>query len=179
ITDPVKMELIKVGVKRGPHRIMFPVEEREVMNESGITDFEVTWWDLYGVQLTSQVDRPLYIRMLYFDTTDFSIVDMFGHTIGKDSMISPKGTFLIGDKAEGGTPLRFTLNKDEKLDLGFLKVFWSAKPLEMEGLGQKPTFDRISRKWTRLRGCEHSVSEEMEWGTLLLTLVQRLPEPVK
>ncbi|KAG8708317.1 hypothetical protein FRC11_006569, partial [Ceratobasidium sp. 423] len=178
ITDPVKMELIKVGVKRGPHKIMFPVEEREVMNESGIVDFEVDRRDLYGVQLTSQVDQPLYIRMFYFDTTDFSIVDMFGHATVNDPAILPKGTFLIGDKAEGGTPLQFTLNKDQKVDLGYLKVFWSTEPIEMEGLGQKPTFNRGPPEWSRPRGCklDDDANEGIEWGTLLLTLVQRLPD---
>ncbi|CAE6469513.1 unnamed protein product [Rhizoctonia solani] len=177
ITDLVTMELTSVGVRSGMHKKMFPEEERKNMNVSGIADFEVKRKDLYGVKLTSQVDQPLYVRMFYFDTTDFSIVDMFGHAAGKDAVISPKGKFMIGDRAEGGTPLQFTLNEDEKLDLGYLKVFWSTEQLKMEGLEQKPTFNRVSRKWSRLRGCEHDVDEEVVWGTLLLTLVQRLPVP--
>ncbi|KAG8697606.1 hypothetical protein FRC11_014974, partial [Ceratobasidium sp. 423] len=181
ITDPVKMDLIKVGVKRGSHRILFPVEEREVMEESGIAGFKVKKQDLYGVQLTSQVDQPLYIRMLYFDTTDFSIVDIFGHSIttDKDPVIRPKESFSIGDGVEGGAPLRFKLDKNQKLDLGYLKVFWSTKPLELEGIGQKPTFSRISRKWSRLRGCEQYVDEGIEWGTTLLIVVQRSPDEDK
>ncbi|CAE6447578.1 unnamed protein product [Rhizoctonia solani] len=177
ITDLVKMELISVGERSGMHKKMFPEEERKSVNTSGIADFEVKRQHLYGVKLTSQVNRPLHVRMFYFDTTDFSIVDMFGHSTGKDAVIKPEGTFTIGDRAEGGTPLQFTLNKDEKLDLGYLKVFWSTEPLEMEGLEQKPAFNRESRKWSRLRGCKLFVNEGVEWGTMLLSLVQRLPDP--
>jgi hypothetical protein len=99
---------------------------------------------------------------------------MFGQAVGKDPMVGKNGTFTIGDNAEGGVPLQFTLNPDEKLDLGYMKVFWSAKPIDLQDLEQKPNFNRSSRKWNRHRGWQgHDVDEEVEWGTAFLTLIQK------
>ncbi|CCO33651.1 hypothetical protein BN14_07736 [Rhizoctonia solani AG-1 IB] len=168
------MEMTIVGERPGRERKMFPKDERRSINKDGIAEFDVRRQDLYGFKLISQVEQPLYVRMFYFDTTDFSIVDMFGQAVGKDPTIGKNGTFMIGDNAEGGVPLQFTLNPDEKLDLGYMKVFWSAKPIDLQDLEQKPNFNRSSRKWNRHRGWQgHDVDEEVEWGTAFLTLVQK------
>ncbi|CAE6381252.1 unnamed protein product [Rhizoctonia solani] len=173
-TNLVTMEMTIVGERPGRERKMFPKDERRSINKDGIAEFDVRRQDLYGFKLISQVEQPLYVRMFYFDTTDFSIVDMFGQAVGKDPTIGKNGTFMIGDNAEGGVPLQFTLNPDEKLDLGYMKVFWSAKPIDLQDLEQKPNFNRSSRKWSRHRGWQgHDVDEEVEWGTAFLTLVQK------
>ncbi|GAB1520212.1 hypothetical protein RhiTH_003285 [Rhizoctonia solani] len=171
-TDLVTMEMVTMGERQGRERKVLVEDQRKSINEDGIVEFDVRKQDLYGIKLTSQVEQPLYIRMFYFDTTDFSISDMFGHAVGKDAMIGAKGTFTIGDNAKGGAPLQFTLNPDEKLDLGYMKVFWSTKPLEIHGIGQRPVFNRKSRQWSRLRGCGHDLDDDIEWGTAFLTLVQ-------
>ncbi|CAE6387257.1 unnamed protein product [Rhizoctonia solani] len=177
-TNPVTMELITMGTMTGKARMMYPAHERKSISTAGIADFQVRQQDLYGVELTSRIDKPLYVRMFYFDTTDFSIADMFGHTVGRDRVIDAGGTFIIGDNRKGGSPLRFTLNPSEVLDLGYMKVFWSTEPLELEGLQQRPNFNRSVRKWARLRGASRDIDERIEWGTALLTLVQRLPDTI-
>ncbi|CAE6467036.1 unnamed protein product [Rhizoctonia solani] len=175
--DLMTMELVTMGEKIGRKKVLHSEEKRENVAGSGVAHFEVKKDNLYGIRLTSRVQSPVHIRMCYFDTTDFSIVDMFGHQIGKDSVMAAEETFLIGDNAKGGTPLQFTLNPDEKLDLGYMKVFWSTEPLEMEKLQQKPKFDRASRSWTRRhRGASLDIDADIEWGTVLLTLVQREPD---
>ncbi|CAE6402008.1 unnamed protein product [Rhizoctonia solani] len=180
ITNLVTMEMMTVGERPGRERKMFPKDERKIINEDGIVEFDVRRQDLYGIKLTSQVDQPLYIRMFYFDTTDFSIVDMFGHTVGKDAVMGANGTFIIGDNTDGGAPLQFMLNPNEKVDLGYMKVFWSTKPLDLRELGQKPLFNRKARKWSRLRGWSgYDVEEGIEWGTAFLTLVQQSTEANK
>ncbi|QRW26007.1 ICE-like protease (caspase) p20 domain protein [Rhizoctonia solani] len=171
-TDLVTMEMVTMGERQGRERKVLVEDQRKSINEDGIVEFDVRKQDLYGIKLTSQVEQPLHIRMFYFDTTDFSISDMFGHAVGKDAMVGAKGTFTIGDNAKGGAPLQFTLNPDEKLDLGYMKVFWSTKPLEIHGIGQRPVFNRKSRQWSRLRGCGHDLDDDIEWGTAFLTLVQ-------
>ncbi|CAE6438870.1 unnamed protein product [Rhizoctonia solani] len=175
-TNPVTMELITMGVRPGRERKMYRVQERKSISTGGIADFQVRQQDLYGVKLTSRIDKPLYVRMFYFDTTDFSIVDMFGDTVGREGVIDAGGMFVIGDNGEGGAPLQFMLDPGEKLDLGYLKVFWSTEPLELEGLQQKPNFNRSLGKWTRLRGASRDIDKHIEWGTALLTLVQRWPD---
>ncbi|KAJ1301203.1 hypothetical protein OPQ81_003613 [Rhizoctonia solani] len=180
ITDLVSMELISLGEKQRESRVrkIYSEEERKIMNDSGIVDFETSSWILYGVKLTSRVKKPLYIRMFYFDTTDFSIDDLFGHEVGKDPVMTGE-TFVIGAGGDGGSPHRFEVDPEKKVELGYMKVFWSTTPLELNDLEQKPVFDRQSRKWNRLRGCDLFVGEGVEWGTVLLTLVQRLPDENK
>ncbi|KAL5639795.1 hypothetical protein ACGC1H_006391 [Rhizoctonia solani] len=174
--DLVTMELMRMGVKTGKRRRMCLAHERKSVGSAGIADFEVKRQDLYGIKLTSRVNRPLYVRMFYFDTSDFSISDMFGHQVGNDPVIGSQGTFIIGDNAEGGTPLQFSLHPNEKLDLGYMKVFWSTEPLELEELAQKLTPKKTTRKWTRLFvGASHNTDQPIDWGTALLTLVQRSP----
>ncbi|CAE6443807.1 unnamed protein product, partial [Rhizoctonia solani] len=74
-TDLLTMELVNVGVKPegSRERKMHPPNERKSMNTAGIADFKIDQKDLYGIKLTNQVDRPVHVRMFYFDTTDFSI----------------------------------------------------------------------------------------------------------
>ncbi|CAE6447564.1 unnamed protein product [Rhizoctonia solani] len=176
ITDLVTMELIRVGVKFGRHKKMFTEEERKSINTAGIADFEVNPQDLYGVKLTSQVDQPLYVRMFYFDTTDFSIADIFWGGVGGDPVMEPWGTFMVGDNAAGGTPLQFTPRPGKTPGLAYMKVFCSTKPLELEGLEQKPIFKRASRN-RKSRGADMDWdSEWLEWGTSMLTLIQRFPD---
>ncbi|CAE6448681.1 unnamed protein product [Rhizoctonia solani] len=178
IGDLVTMELIKMGIKTGRQRTMCPAHDRKNVGSGGIAEFVVKREDLYGIKLTSRVNRPLHVRMFYFDTSDFSISDMFGHQVGNDPVIDSQGTFIIGDNAEGGTPLQFMLHPNEKVDLGYMKVFWSTKPLELDELGQKPTSksSRTSRKVTRrFVGADHNVDQPTEWGTAVLTLAQRSP----
>ncbi|KAF8752246.1 Caspase domain [Rhizoctonia solani] len=112
-TDLVTMEMVTMGERQGRERKVLVEDQRKSINEDGIVEFDVRKQDLYGIKLTSQVEQPLYIRMFYFDTTDFSISDMFGHAVGKDAMIGAKGTFTIGDNAKGGAPCnsRLTLMK--------------------------------------------------------------------
>ncbi|CAE6457555.1 unnamed protein product [Rhizoctonia solani] len=175
-TNPVTMELITTAVRPGREIIMYDERGRRSINTAGIADFRVNDHDLYGIKLTSRIDKPLYVRIFYFDPTDFSIADMFGHTVESVCVIDARGTFIIGDNREGGRPLRFILDPGEKLDLGYVKVFWSTESLELEGLEQRPKFDRSSGKWSRLRGASRDIDERIEWGTALLTLVQHLPE---
>jgi hypothetical protein len=73
--DLVKMEMMKVAEKTGTgigEREYLPQPEAD-LNATGVVDFVVREKDLYGIRLTSRVGVPLYVRMFYFDMTDFSI----------------------------------------------------------------------------------------------------------
>ncbi|KEP52352.1 mycorrhiza-upregulated peptidase C14 [Rhizoctonia solani 123E] len=173
-TSLVTIELIRLGLKPGRARMMYREQARRNMNIAGIADFEVRREDLYGVKLTSRANRPLYVRMFYFDISDFSISDLFGYQMD-GAAIDPKGTFIIGDNAKGGPPLQFALNSSAQVELGYMKVLWSTEPLELEELERKPAFNRVLGQWSRLRGADRDIDQSIEWGTALLTLVQRLP----
>ncbi|EUC61456.1 mycorrhiza-upregulated peptidase C14 [Rhizoctonia solani AG-3 Rhs1AP] len=173
-TSLVTIELIRLGLKPGRVRMMYREQARRNMNIAGIADFEVRREDLYGVKLTSRANKPLYVRMFYFDISDFSISDLFGYQMD-GTAIDPKGAFIIGDNAKGGPPLQFALNSYTQIELGHIKVFWSTEPLVLEELERKPAFNKVLGQWSRLRGADRDIDPSIEWGTALLTLVQRLP----
>jgi hypothetical protein len=80
---------------------------------------------------------------------------------------------LIGDDREGGMPIPFELYPGEKLDLGYLKVFWSADPLELDNLEQDSAFEMKPGRGDRRPDISNLKGD---WGTVLVTMVQRAEE---
>jgi hypothetical protein len=68
----VKMEIMKVARREGDNDYKLFKEPGANLNTNGVVDFVVSD-DLYGINLTNQAGVPLYVRMFYFDTTNFSI----------------------------------------------------------------------------------------------------------
>jgi hypothetical protein len=71
----VKMEMMKIAEKVGAYygdRVYLPQPEAD-LSTTGIVDFVVQTKDFYGIRLTNWMEVPLYVRMFYFDITDFSI----------------------------------------------------------------------------------------------------------
>ncbi|CAE6432958.1 unnamed protein product [Rhizoctonia solani] len=133
---------------------------------------------LYGfnLQCDSRIRSPLYVRMFYFDATDFSMNDMFGHNAATGEYIPdilPGGQLLIGDGIDGGAPIRFNLSSGQEVELGYMKVFWSTQPLELDHLKQKSAFTMRSGD---MRGAEvvRDVAAD-KWGTACLALILRKP----
>ncbi|KAG8738874.1 hypothetical protein FRC11_001075, partial [Ceratobasidium sp. 423] len=78
----VTMDMLKVANRVGVRSMPLKKPEYVAANGEGIVEFVVDNTALYGFKLKSNISSPLYVRMFYFDTTDFSIGDMFGHNIG-------------------------------------------------------------------------------------------------
>ncbi|KAG9105232.1 hypothetical protein FRC07_009469 [Ceratobasidium sp. 392] len=174
----VSMELVKLGVKYGDE--MIPVDgPLENLNKTGIVDLRVREEDQYGIRLTSQASAALYVRVFYFDTSDFSIINMFGHSQSngrQDPEMSMHGQFMIGDQSDGGSPLSFALDQGDELDVGFIKVFWSTDPLDLSNMAQESAFEASveeESEGARKVMVAKEARTVKEWGTILVTLVQR------
>ncbi|KAG8757674.1 hypothetical protein FRC11_004354, partial [Ceratobasidium sp. 423] len=135
---------------------------------------------LYGFRLkcNSEAPGPLYLRMFYFNATDFSINDMFGHNvaIGENLPdITPGGELFIGDGADGGSAIRFNISPGQNFELGYMKVFWSTKPLELDYIKQGSAF-KMKTGDKKSRGAEvfPDVAAE-KWGTTCTALILRKP----
>ncbi|CAE6447569.1 unnamed protein product [Rhizoctonia solani] len=170
----VVMNMLKVATKKGPRLPRVFLEKPEdVLVKDSVVDFTLESSALHGFKLQSNIKMPLYVRMFYFDTTDFSIGDMFGHSVGPGTIaanIPPKGELLIGDGADGGAPIRFNMSSTGPMELGYMKVFWSTDPLELDHIEQKSAF---KLRHQDVRGS--SVDEngcDSKWGTICLTLGQ-------
>ncbi|KAG8706556.1 hypothetical protein FRC09_002353 [Ceratobasidium sp. 395] len=172
----VSLELMKLGTMYGDY--MMPVDEPlENLNKAGLVDIKVKEEDQYGVKLSSQARVPLYIRVFYFDSSDFSILDMFGHSRANghpDPDIPAHGQLMIGDGSNSGALLSFGLAPGTELEMGFIKVFWSTDPLELDDVAQDSGFGFSTYGETSGRRVTlASRNAPKDWGTILLTMVQR------
>ncbi|KAG8737059.1 hypothetical protein FRC10_008610 [Ceratobasidium sp. 414] len=172
----VSMELVKLGVKYG--EFMIPVDgPLENLNKTGVVDLKAKEEDQYGIRLSSQAPVAVYVRVFYFDMSDFSIVNMFAHSQAQgraDPELPMHGQFMIGDESDGGAPLSFGLDQGEELDVGFIKVFWSTDPLELSNMAQGSAFEAPEQEGEEARKVVvQEARTAKEWGTILVTLIQR------
>ncbi|KAF8607150.1 hypothetical protein BDV93DRAFT_603802 [Ceratobasidium sp. AG-I] len=173
----VSMEMMKLYEVYGDY--VNPVEEPlKNLNKTGMVDFVVKNEDRYGLRLSSQVLVPLYIQVFYFDAMDFSINKIFGYTHAnrsQDPEIPPSGQFMVGDCSKGGSMIKFSVTPSAALEVGFMKLFWSTDPLELDNLEQDSVFeDKSPSLCVESRKAEaQKPREEVDWGAVLLTLVQR------
>ncbi|CAE6402029.1 unnamed protein product [Rhizoctonia solani] len=169
------MTMMKVATRIGGKReyLEKPIAIREAPR--GLVEFVAKSSDLYGIELISRSKLPLYIRIFYFDATDFSIGDVFGQTVAngsEDATILEGGRIVIGDGRDGGSPLKFSVSPKNRLELGYLKAFWCTSPLELSDLAQKSAFEMrpgsMGRAVSQVR-----LEPVHDWGTMCLTLVMK------
>ncbi|CCO33648.1 hypothetical protein BN14_07733 [Rhizoctonia solani AG-1 IB] len=141
-----------------------------IIVENGVADLVTNSTALYGFKLQNKLNLSLYVRLFYFDATNFSIGDMFGHNVGSGEVganIFPRSQLLIGDGADGGAPLKFDVSSNNEVELGYVKVFWSTEPLELD-IEQESAFLGEPRAVS-----SDSDSSDSKWGTICLPIVLR------
>ncbi|KAJ1301201.1 hypothetical protein OPQ81_003611 [Rhizoctonia solani] len=170
----VTMSMLKVANKVGRHRTFLSEPEPAPTNIDGVVDFVVNESALYGFNLNSRISWPLYVRMFYFDATNFSIGDIFGHNTSNGEnipSIASRGQFLIGSGADGGSPVKFNVSPGNGVEVGYMKVFWSTEPLELDSIEQISAF---KLKPGDMRGADvDDDGLDSEWGTICLPLILR------
>ncbi|CAE6493602.1 unnamed protein product [Rhizoctonia solani] len=177
----VRIEIGRVGEKiRRNRQHLFPSFEPLPVkcgegSSIGLVELVARDRDLYGVKLSSKRSVALYTKVFFFDTTDFSIVHLFGHSVSNDRgdpELPASGDLVIGDGGEGGPPLEFTIPLEKKVEVGYLKVFWSTDPLELDDIVQPSAFSRSSS-----RGVKQTTKGKAmkDWGTVCLALAQCSP----
>ncbi|CAE6447187.1 unnamed protein product [Rhizoctonia solani] len=169
------MSLLKVATRMRPKAPRDYLKEPEsVVMKDGVAQLVVESTALHGLKLQNNVNSPLYVRLFYFDPNNFSIGDMFGHNAGNGEVppnITPRGQLLIGDGADGGSPLKFGISSSNEVELGYMKVFWSTEPLELDEMKQKSAFQLGLGEF---RGINlDSDSSDSKWGTECLAVVFR------
>ncbi|KAG9119099.1 hypothetical protein FRC07_006059, partial [Ceratobasidium sp. 392] len=140
----VSLEFMKLGVLRGEHIVSSEGQSKNLINEKGVAEIKVKQEDQYGIKILNQRDDELYVRVFYFSASDFSVLDMFGHNKANgrsDPDVPKRGQRIIGDNADGGSLLSFALEPGQRLELGYIKVFWSTNPLELDDVAQGSPFD--------------------------------------
>ncbi|KAJ1301206.1 hypothetical protein OPQ81_003616 [Rhizoctonia solani] len=177
----VRMEIYKIGkTVRGNRWDFFPTHELISVNYNGTSsiasvELVADGQDLYGVKLSNRMSIPLYIKVFFFDATDFSIVHLFGYSTSSDQgdpELPACADLVIGDGNDGGSPLTFTIPPEKNVELGYLKVFWSTDPLELDDIVQVSAFDLKSSRGVKSVDRSRAMKD---WGTACLALVQCSP----
>ncbi|KAH7337509.1 hypothetical protein B0J17DRAFT_663251 [Rhizoctonia solani] len=169
------MKMLKVATRaslRAPR--VFLKEPEDVLMQDGVVEIEVEGSALYGFVLKNGLRSPLHVRMFYFDSADFSIGDMFGHNTGNGEStpdIPSRGQLVIGNGSDGGTPIRFSISPGNQVELGYMKVFWSTEPLELDYIEQGSAFKM--RPGDVRGGSVDQGGSDSKWGTICLPLALR------
>ncbi|KEP48795.1 mycorrhiza-upregulated peptidase C14 [Rhizoctonia solani 123E] len=183
----VTMELVKFSrntdgwqdrhLEGGDSVVSVPTNSYKILDSTtGVVDLVVEPEAPYGVKFNNNLNIPLYVRLFYFDPTNFEISSLTGLSVGNartDPELPARGETIVG--RELGRKILFTLNPDVKLELGYFKLFWSTDPLELD-IGQSSPFELKHLVGTP--GRDVIFARRMfkkDWGTALLALVQRAP----
>lgn len=89
-----------------------------------------------------------------------------------EAEIPAKRHRLIGDEGDGGASITFGLDEGRAMEVGFIKLFWSTGKLELDDLQQDGVDSHTSES---SRGFVVKKASQENWGTVLVTLVQRAP----
>ncbi|KAF8148655.1 hypothetical protein B0H34DRAFT_736447 [Crassisporium funariophilum] len=142
--------------------------------ENNVLDFTVEEDLIYGLKLTNHSSYDLYPTILYFDNSDLSIGPYYApQSSGQFTLDVPLkkegGTLTVGYGLGGSPPFSYYLREGQDIDVGFLKVYASTKPVDLFMVPQQSPFETMHSRSGR-----PSKKEPIDvWGTLLIPVVQR------
>ncbi|KDR74095.1 hypothetical protein GALMADRAFT_250859 [Galerina marginata CBS 339.88] len=146
------------------------------MCKNNVVDFVVDEDSPYGIKLTNNGPYDFYPYLFYFDNSDLSIGEYYQPpSSGRYTLDVPLkangGTLTIGYGSGGSSPFSYFLREDQNLDVGFLKLFISTKPIDLSNIPQTSAFEKTRGE------IDLSKKSEEVWGTILLPVIQRRYSP--
>ncbi|KIJ56327.1 hypothetical protein M422DRAFT_239548 [Sphaerobolus stellatus SS14] len=189
IAQQVSIEFHKLGDMQAvdfewdlSRSIRMPIGENLVRD--GIIDIVPGQQDRYGFKVTNRSPRALYLNVFYFDNLDFSIVPLFHSYTGGKYTIDPPlrangGSVPIGYGSGGERPLKFTLNPNVDIEVGFLKFFLTSESVDLSRIIQDSPFDTDSGEARKVTEDDLEIRSLLPptWGTKLMKIVQRRYPP--
>jgi hypothetical protein len=147
--------------------------EDGTMNVVADTDLNIP----YGFKLTNNTPYDLYPYLFYFDLSDLSVVPYYEppstakHYTLDVPLPKDGGVLTIGYGAGGASAQTFYLRTGQNLDIGFLKIFLCTEPVDLSTIAQSSPFEK-TRSPEQL-----TKTKEEAWGTMLIPVLQHLPDP--
>lgn len=135
----------------------------------------------YGLTIQNNSEWPLYASVFFFSASDFEITPYYEQPMTANNTANnsklpciPRGQDLaIGHGPSAWPAWQYGLGSDEDIDVGFIKIFLSTRPVQLSYLRQNSAFSS-SRS-------SHQVLDPVEfsWCTISIPMVQRrkLPPP--
>ncbi|KAJ1301208.1 hypothetical protein OPQ81_003618 [Rhizoctonia solani] len=152
-------------------------ESYEIIDSTtGVVDLVVDPDVPYGFKINNSLNIRLYVSGFYFDPTNFAIEMLTGATHGSsgartDAELPARGYSIIG--RELGEPIYLEIDPDVKVELGYIKLFWSTDPLELN-IDQLSPFENpeeSTEPYRKMVSAQHLFRRD--WGVALLALIQR------
>ncbi|KIM78109.1 hypothetical protein PILCRDRAFT_603746 [Piloderma croceum F 1598] len=149
---------------------LIPIEQN--LYHNGVIDFVVRKKAIYGIKITNNTPWDLYTSVFYFDNSDLSITPYYNippsGQFKQDVHLKEYGGILaIGYGSAGAVPFSYKLRDTQDVDVGFLKFFFTTKPVDFSKVPQASPFDNIRAN----ADPEKDVVET--WGSILIPVVQR------
>lgn len=159
----------------------------------GIADFIVDIKAMYGITIENTTHIDLYPSVFYFDSSDFSICEYpasprgitdflilapyFQPPVASKKVTAPLQAQQVLRIGYGGPlrsmPITYSLREGQDLDVGFIKIFLSTKPVDLAYIGQGSPFLYQSfdpKRVSRRVDLEDSI---LLWDTIVIPVVQR------
>ncbi|KAF9472030.1 hypothetical protein BDN70DRAFT_844906 [Pholiota conissans] len=128
----------------------------------------------YGLNLINNSPYDLYPYMFYFDNSDLSIGAYYQPTATEDNLPPLKkngGSLTIGYGPGSAAPFAYYLRDNQDLDLGFLKLFLTTKPVDLSNIPQSTPFETT-------RSASRFVKSTVDtWSTILIPVIQHRYPP--
>ncbi|VDC06749.1 unnamed protein product [Peniophora sp. CBMAI 1063] len=144
------------------------------INEAGFVDVVADDDTPYGIKVRNDSDTPLHIWAFYFDCSGLAISEYYRPPAigqGAEPSLPAHGVLTIGYGAGGGLPYTFFLREGQELDLGFIKLFISAEPIDFSSIEQRSPFKDPVARGKKKRSAEFDAG----WDTITIAVVQRKP----
>ncbi|KAF8879208.1 caspase domain-containing protein [Gymnopilus junonius] len=128
----------------------------------------------YGFKIINNSPHRFYAYLFYFDFGDLSITPFYQTPAAPQkyqadfSLRKKGGSLTIGYGSGGVTPFSFVLREGHDVDVGFLKLFVSTKPIDLNFIPQGSPFSNSSKALQTWEGRKGDL-----WDDLLVPFILR------
>ncbi|KAF8548558.1 hypothetical protein OG21DRAFT_1422872 [Imleria badia] len=153
---------------------------------SDVVDFVVDPDGVYGIKITNKTTQDLYLNAFLFNNSSLSIAPYYTQPISTGTPKPPlkqNASFIIGYGTTGTAPFTYSLDDGQDVDIGYLKIFFATRPIDLADIVQPPPFStENARSWLdeggrKARTAALPLMQPCEpkdtWFTVVIPVVQR------
>ncbi|KAG6906653.1 hypothetical protein DXG01_012739 [Tephrocybe rancida] len=138
--------------------IFVPKQDGTNLVIGGLIFIDIDDSALYGYRILNESETPLYVALFYFDISDLSISQYHlsgAFANGKlDSCLPAHGSLTIGFGDSPWMPRSYFLRKNQKIDVGFLRLYAATSYIDFSNIVQDSPFGRypkLDQVWPKKR----------------------------
>ncbi|KAF8553761.1 hypothetical protein OG21DRAFT_1197024 [Imleria badia] len=152
---------------------------------SDVIDFVVDPNGVYGIKITNKTTRDLYLNAFLFNNSSLSIAPYYTQPSASTpkAPLKQNASFIIGYGTAGTAPFAYSLEEGQDVDVGYLKIFFATRPIDLADIVQPSPFStenarsRIDEGGRKARMNALPLVQPSEpndtWFTYVIPVVQR------